>query len=58
MIRNQQLILIGAPMEGQKIVGPFSCFDEADEWCRANLDGDQFTWIVPLYSPESYKESA
>lgn len=57
MIYHQQLVLIGAPMDEQKIVGPFSCFDEADEWCRDNLDGDQFTWVVPLYPPESYKES-
>lgn len=54
---NQYLVIVGAPMDSQKVVGPFPSFDDADTWCCLHLKNDEFTWIIPMYSPEEYPET-
>ena len=54
---SQYLVIVGAPMESQKVVGPFACFDDADTWCALYLKNNEFTWIIPMYSPKEYQET-
>lgn len=48
-------VIIGAPLEEQTVVGPFSNFDEADAWCCDHLKQEQYTWVITLYSPDAYE---
>ena len=54
---SQYLVIVGAPMESQKVVGPYACFDDADTWCALHLKNNEFTWIIPMYSPKEYQET-
>ena len=53
-MKENYVVMVGNPSDGHKIYGPFSDFDDADEWIRHN---DALfmcdTWIMPLLNIEN-----
>lgn len=44
------VVIVGAPLEPQRLYGPFDTHEQASEWCQRMRIGD-YPWIVPLNPP-------
>lgn len=51
---DQFVIIVGAPMQEQTLVGPFETFDDADEWSQDNLRNGEESWIASLKDPKYF----
>jgi hypothetical protein len=45
------VVLLGNPLDGFDIVGPFDAVDEAIEWAEHNVDSDCW-WTTQLIGPK------
>lgn len=46
------VVLVGNPVNGLEVFGPFATPDEAVDWASSNSD-DQDWWVAPLQAQDS-----
>ncbi len=54
-MEGEYVIIIGAPLRSQEIVGPFDSFDKATIYIEETYGiKTNYPWIVEIVSPEVY----
>lgn len=47
---GMHVVLVGNPLEGVQVYGPFATGLEAAEWARSEFSGEDW-WTAMLYAP-------
>ena len=53
---GMHIVIIGNPIDGFSIVGPFATFDEAVEWASTDLVTNEPWWATKLESPSDWED--
>ncbi len=53
---GMHIVIIGNPIDGFSIIGPFSTFDEAVEWASTDLASNEPWWAMKLESPSDWED--
>ena len=51
---GMHIVVVGNPIDGVKVYGPFKTAAHADDWATCHVDVGTLAdwWIAPLHSPE------
>lgn len=51
---GMHVVIVGNPVDGVEIFGPFKTGDEATEWGDSHADVGKYRdwWVVPLTAPD------
>ena len=51
-IMGMHVVLVGNPVDGFKVYGPFKTYDDAAAWTDDPIHSHMETWIVPLHGKD------
>jgi len=49
---GMHVVLVGNPVDGLTIYGPFTTAEDANEWADSNINADDW-WVAPLVSGDT-----